>query len=124
VCISVDKECLQTLPPADSAAKCLAKCKHHCQRKPYTPKMRGGGGIGGQVFGEVRSSSISLGWWMFPHRIQHAPQVDEFLSIQAQGLDCGSSCGRQSDDESKIFAPCKMVAPTLSAWMIEWSKTI
>ena len=43
----------ETLPPADSAAKCLAKCKSVCQRKPTMPKCRARGGIGGQVFGDV-----------------------------------------------------------------------
>ena len=39
-----------TLPPADSAARCLAKCKYVCQRKPHTPQCRDRGGIGGQGF--------------------------------------------------------------------------
>lgn len=48
-----DLACLQTLTPADFAAKCRAKCKHSSQRKPDLPKVRDRGGIGGQVFADA-----------------------------------------------------------------------
>jgi hypothetical protein len=35
-----------------------------------------------RVFADVHSVLVNLGWWMFSHRVQHATQIDEFLSIQ------------------------------------------
>jgi len=61
---------------------------------------------------------------MFSHRVQHAPQVDEFLAVQMEGLDCGASCGRESDNKSKIVAPRKMVMPSLLSRMIKRNDTI
>lgn len=46
------------LPPADSAARCLAKCKYVCQRKPRTPKGGDRGGIGGQVLANILSDGV------------------------------------------------------------------
>jgi hypothetical protein len=45
--------CLGTLPPADFAARCLAKCKYVRQRKPHLPKGAYRGEIGGRVFADV-----------------------------------------------------------------------
>ena len=46
----INSKSRRTLQPADSAARCLAKCKYVCQCEPHTPKIRDRGGIGGQVF--------------------------------------------------------------------------
>ncbi|MBI3537468.1 MAG: hypothetical protein HY070_07935 [Chloroflexi bacterium] len=35
-----------------------------------------------RVFADVHSILVNLGWRMFSHRVQHASQIDEVLSIQ------------------------------------------
>jgi hypothetical protein len=50
---------------------------------------------------------------------QETAKVHHFDAIEPKLIDCHSSDRRLGQNESKVFAPGKMVIPILLAWMKE-----
>jgi hypothetical protein len=57
--------------------------------------------------------------WMLPMPIEETAEVHHAVTIEQERINRRGSSRGETNDESKVVAPCEVCVPTVMAWMIQ-----